>query len=123
VPAVGQRGTARAVELIGYGIVTGKCELERVTRNISFPADPQRSTFTYRLETELGRGATFELGLSDLAETIEPGAGSAANSETTLTLPVAITGTLNRQSPRDRFRLSGKQGEIWSVAAHSRRLG
>jgi hypothetical protein len=121
VPAAGRRGATGPVELMGYGLGTGRCELERVTRAITFPDVPEQSVFVYRFEAPAGAVADFTFRLSDLPESIEPASGSG--STPALRVPVAVTGALDRERPADRYRLAGRQGEIWNIAVEARRIG
>lgn len=121
LPAVGRRGTTSAVELLGYGLRTGQCELERVTRTIAFPADPRQADFVYRFETEAGRTAEFPFPLSDLPEAAEP--ASETRSAVSLEVPAAVTGSLDRRNPSDRYQLAAKAGDIWRIAVQARQIG
>jgi hypothetical protein len=78
VPAAGRRGTTADVNLIGYGLATGRCELESVTRSIRFPDDVGQTSLTWHGELA-GAMTAFSVPLSDLPESVEPTEG-AANS-------------------------------------------
>lgn len=121
VPAAGQRGETRDVELIGYGLQSGKGELERVTRTIKFPDSPQDAEFIHCLATQSGATAEFRFPLSDLPECAETEIES--HSKEPLKIPIAVTGSLDRENPSDRYRLTGKPGDIWKISADARRIG
>ena len=117
IPAAGKRGESRPVKFIGYGIATGIPQLESVTHNVAFPADPQAQSFSFRLETPHGTALPFTLGLSNLIEAVEP--PSSAADARKLTIPAAVTGVLERQAVDDRYVLDGKKGETWQISARS----
>jgi hypothetical protein len=116
-PAAGKRGETRTVEFFGYGIATGRPQLESVTHNVTFPADPQQESFSFRLETPHGTALPYTLGLSSLVEIVEPPAGQIEARK--LTMPAAVTGVLERQAGDDRYVLDGKKGETWQISARS----
>lgn len=121
VPAAGRRGETSAVELIGYGLATGRNELERITRTISFPDLPHQTLFTWRRETAVETAVDFTFPLSDLPESVERVAESGSVSA--ISVPIAVTGALDREHPSDRYRLPGRKGEAWSIAVQSQRIG
>ena len=121
MPAAGFRGATREVELIGYGLGSGECRLERVTRTVTFPDDPQRATFAWEGETGAGWPVEFTFPLSDVPESVASPA--AANEVMQLSAPTAITGLLDRERPSRRFRFSGTKGETYRIDAQARRLG
>lgn len=111
IPAVGKRGETRDVEFVGYGVATGNPVLETTTRKVTFPADPKQAALAYRLDA----APAFDIPLGDRAETVAP-AGQA------LSLPVAVTGVLDRGAEA-RFTCEGKKGDVWDLAAEARRFG
>jgi hypothetical protein len=117
IPAAGKRGETRPVEFLGYGIASGKAQLESVVHNVTFPADPQAQSFSFRLETPHGTALPFTLGLSSLIETVEPSAGGIEVRK--LTVPAAVTRVLERQAGDDRYLIEGKKGESWQISARS----
>jgi len=116
IPAAGKRGETRDVEFVGYGLVTGKQQLESMTRKITFPADPKKDELAYRLDTAFGPTPAFDIPLSDSVETVAPAKPG------TLTLPAAATGVLD-QTTEARFTCEGKKGDVWDLTAEARRFG
>ena len=114
IPAVGKRGETRDVEFVGYGIATGKPKLESVTKKVAFPAEATMSEFSYRLETAFGTSPAFDIPLGDTMESVATPA---------LTLPAAVTGVFDGTATEARFKLDGKKGDTWNLAAESRRFG
>ena len=112
IPAGGRRGETRAVEFVGYGIASGQPQLESVVREVSFPAE---AAFGYRLETPHGTSPPFRLYTSVLPQTVEPMG--------LLTLPVAVTGIISQRYGHDRYRVAGKQGDVWSISAAAEAIG
>ncbi|HUY34080.1 MAG TPA: hypothetical protein VMV69_15130 [Pirellulales bacterium] len=121
LPAAGRRGETREVEFVGIGVATGAAQLESVARQVTFPTDPTRSSFAYSLETPHGTAAPFELCTSDLTELVEPATTAAA--VVSLPAPAAVTGALDQPPAVDRYLLSAKQGERFTIALEARRLG
>ncbi len=114
IPAVGKRGETRDVEFVGYGLATGQPKLESLARKVAFPLDPKRIAFAYRLETPFGNAPAFDIPLGDNAE-------SAATAA--LVLPAAVTGVFDGPAIEARFKLDGKKGEVWYLAAEARKFG
>ncbi len=116
-PAAGKRGETRPVEFVGVGLATGGDKLESVTRDVAFPAAAVNS-LAYVLETTWGSALPFSLGVTDLAEAVEPPAG-----ETPLAAPGAMTGTIETRFGSDQHLLTVKKGETWRIVAHARAIG
>lgn len=114
IPAVGKRGETRDVEFVGYGIATGKPKLESVTKKVAFPAEATKSEFTYRLETPHGKAFAFDIPLGDTVESV---------GTPTLALPAAVSGVFDGTTTEARFKLDGKKGDTWNLAAEARRFG
>ena len=114
IPAVGKRGETRDVEFVGYGLATGQPKLESVTKKVAFPLDAKRFAFAYRLETPFGNAPAFDIPLSDNAESVATAA---------LTLPASVTGVFDGTATEARFKIDGKKGDIWNLAAEARRFG
>ena len=114
IPAVGKRGETRDVEFIGYGLATGQPKLESVTKKVAFPADATKHTFAYRVETPFGACPAFDIPLGDNAESV---------ATPSLTLPASVTGVFDGAATEARFKLDGKKGDIWNLAAEARRFG
>ena len=119
IPSVGRRGETRSVEFVGYGIASGEAKLESVTQEIQFPTDESIQTFPYQLKTSHGTSSTFKLHLSNLTESIE----TADANKTPLTLPVAVTGVLEERFGEDRFLLSAKKGDSFSLELVAAEIG
>ncbi len=119
IPAAGKRGETRPVEFIGYGIATGAPQLESVTQNVAFPADPLAQSFPIRIQTPHGMVLPFTLGLSNLVETVEPPAADGRK----LTIPDAVTGVLEQQYGDERYLFEGIKGETLRISARSAMSG
>ncbi|RPI90313.1 MAG: hypothetical protein EHM42_01585 [Planctomycetaceae bacterium] len=135
-PAAGRRGSTTGVELVGYGLTSGRWELERVKRTIEFPALTHEPVFDYQFTSESGETARFRFPLSDLPEFIEtaaiprgaatdgvPSDGDPSHSRARLEAPLAITGRLDRVNPSDRYQILGRGGELWRIAVQARAIG
>jgi len=116
LPAVAKRGETRDVEFVGYGLVTGKPKLESVTRKVAFPADAAKNYSSYSLETPHGKAFAFDIPLGDNPETLAAPGGSLA-------LPAAVTGVFDGSATEARFKIEGKKGDLWNLAAEARRFG
>ena len=121
IPAAARRGETRAMELIGYGLATGRCELEQITRTIQFPDDPQQMSFFWKGASEAGEAIEFEFPLSGVSESVE--SGRADTTSPGQELPIAVTGRLDRERPTARCRVAGHVGDYWKIAANSRSIG
>lgn len=121
LPAAGPRGETREVEFVGYGLASGSPRLESITAQVAFPAEPDRTSFTYRLVTPFG-AADRPLHVTDLPEAVEP---AAADSEGThrLTIPAAITGILETRYGEDRYQLDGTKGDRWALSVQAEATG
>ncbi len=118
VPASGRRGETRDVELVGYGVATGAARLESVTRCVTFPT-AEASSIRYRLQTPHGDAASFELGVSELLETVEDeGGGDEARR---LQVPGAVTGRLGGGD--DRWIFEAGKGDVLGVELEARAIG
>jgi hypothetical protein len=114
VPAFGKRGETRAVTFVGRGVATGSRELEKLTQNITFPADPQRQEWNVPIETPYGKVA-FRMFLSDSDQAVEPDA--APLEQRLLKNPGGMTGTLAERYGEDRYLFDAEQGKpIWIAA-------
>ena len=116
-PSAGRRGEARSVEFVGFGLATGSANLESVTKEIAFPADPAATEFDYVLETPFGRSNPYRFVLSNINEFVE--GAVPENPE----LPLGVTGSLDVRFGSDRHAVVMKKGEIWQIAAQSRASG
>ncbi len=117
LPPVGRRGETRTVEFVGQGVATGQAKLESVARQVAFPA--AGDSFLYRLETPHGIAPAFRLFVSAREETV----AKAGTEARTLSLPMAVSGCLERAGAEDTYRCKGKKGELWSLALEARRFG
>lgn len=119
-PAAGRRGETRSVEFVGPGLASGLAAIESVTRDVTFPAAADATSFDFSLDTPHGIAKPFRLKLADAAELVE----TVNATETTLaTLPVAITGSIERRFGSDRFSVALKKGEVWRIEAQARAIG
>lgn len=117
-PAAGKRGETRPVEFVGIGLATGADKLESVTRNVAFPAAAEVNSLAYVVESTWGNALPFSLGVTDLAETVEPPTGEAP-----LAAPGAMTGTIETRFGSDQHLLTAKKGETWRIVANARAIG
>src|SRR5262249_11856465 len=114
LPSAGRRGETQPVEFVGWGVATGKAELESIVRDVAFPSDVTVSTFSYTLGTPFGKTKPYVFDLSDHLELVEG---------TTITeLPCAVTGRLKERFGSDSYVVTLKKGEVWQIAARSRTL-
>ncbi len=111
-PAAGKRGETRPVEFVGQGVATGAAKLESITKNVSFPADPAATEFSYVLETSFGKAKPYLFQLSDIQELMEGAPFSV--------LPAAVTGALDVRYGSDAYPVAMKKGDVWQIAARSR---
>jgi hypothetical protein len=121
IPAAGRRGETRPVEFVGIGVATGAAHLESVEKAVTFPSDPQLSTFSYRLETPFGTSQPITFELSDLPETVAA-AQPPGGAPVPLTLPAALTGVFDSRAAEQRFVCTGKTGDIWVIRLESCRV-
>ena len=117
IPAVGKPGETREVEFIGVGVATGGAGIESIKKPIAFPAGAAES-FAFKLETPWGT-VPHTFALSDLSEAVAP----PGSKPLLLTVPVAITGVLDKPNSEAKFIVQGKKGDRWSIAAEARRFG
>ena len=108
-PSHGKRGATQEVELIGYGIKSGRPQLETLTRTIEFPSSVEEESFNYTLKTLDGE-ASWSFPLSDVAELC----ASELDDESTRLLPSrgAVTATLPTNGGVERYRLNAKKGDL-----------
>ncbi len=116
-PAALRRGETRPVEFVGLSLASGQPRLERATRDVTAPADPEKSAFSYRLKTPQGTSPPFLILLSDQTETVEP-----ANCPE-LTAPFALTAVMDPRIGKKSYALRAKKGETWTLIAEAMRLG
>lgn len=120
LPSGGQRSTTRTVELIGLGLATGQNEVESIRREVTFPADPSASTFTFRFGTPAGP-ASWTFPLSDTAEQMKVMEDDPRVRR--LVLPAAITGRFSPGSREDIFTFAAEAGETLDFAAEALCIG
>lgn len=113
-PSSGKRGETVPVEFVGYGVATGKGEIESVTRNVAFPALAE-AQFLHTLDTPLG-SATFSLGLSDIAELIEP---TGSQSFALPSAPTAVTASIESPLGSDIFDANLTAATAYEISARS----
>ncbi len=115
IPSVGRRGETRTVELVGYGLATGRSQLESVTREVTFPGGEHTTLFPFELRTEFGNCAPFMLHVSDQPQMDE--------TVSELTLPCGVTGVLDKRFGEDRYQITAKKGEVWAIEVSAERIG
>ena len=121
IPSAGNPGETKAVEFIGYGVATGGAQLESVMKTVTFPAKPSIDDFRYSLQTAWGTASPYVFLISDLPESVEP--ASTAASDRKLAIPAAVTGTIEERYGIDRYLVSGKKGDVWTIACEADRIG
>jgi hypothetical protein len=121
IPSAGNPGETKAVEFIGYGVATGGAKLESVTKTVTFPANPSSDRFRYSLQTAWGAASPYVFLISDLPESVEP--TGTASSDRKLAIPAAVTGVIEERYGIDRYSVSGKKGDVWSIACEAARIG
>ena len=127
IPSIGRRGESRRVEFVGYGIATGRSQLESVHRDVTFSAGDGQDMFDYCLQTDHGDCAPFAMHVSD--EPQVPGAGWSAGRSghagaglpasfpkdsrqtATLTVPCGLTGVFSERFADHRYEISGAKGD------------
>lgn len=115
IPAVGFRGETRSVEFIGFGIASGVAKLESLTREITFSAAGNATSFPYVLKTAHGECPSFPLHVRDQPQ--------IAGDSLTLVVPCGVTGVLEERFGEDRYRIAGKKDEVWWIEASSELTG
>ena len=118
LPSGGQPGTTATITFVGRGVAGGGTDLETTTREVTFPGNPDRGWFDYRLKTPHGTAPPVTLLVDDLVESVEP-AGAARP----LGIGSAVTGTLASSGERDIFTLVARKGETIRLEARSRLIG
>ena len=111
-PSAGKRGETRLVEFIGWGLATGTAQLESVTREVTFPADPAVTSFDYVLKTVYGNSKPFSFLMSEFQEQI---AGTLISD-----LPSAVSGQLEVQYGSAVYPVTFKKDDVWLIGAKSR---
>lgn len=115
MPAFVQRGSTQEVQFIGYGLKTGEARLETISKKLNVPAAAE-SAFQGVLETAKGTSLAFQIPTSDLPETVEEETeADQARSVQELSGPCAVTGVLRQRYGTDRYRATGKKGDVWSI--------
>jgi hypothetical protein len=102
---------------IGYGVATGAATLESVTQDVKFPPTKSSDSYVYRLKTPFGDAPVFSVKLSDQPESVE------SQDSRQLTIPTAITGTLEKRYGQDRYTITGKKGDAWEIALDANSIG
>ncbi len=125
VPRVVARGQSTSVEVLGWGVATGAKKLESVTQAIVVPASATGAEYTHAFDTPFGRTSVTVL-LDDNTDTRESASEELAQRR--LTLPTALTGTLDRldaksQMPLDRYTFEAKKGDLLRITAEAAQLG
>ena len=114
IPAAGQRGQTRSVEFVGYGLTGTSTQLERVSREVTFPETANHESFAFGFDSPAGAtSATFELrNGTELVETEITGP---------MSVPLAVTGVLDERYGEDRYSLTGSKGDVWTINVSSAR--
>ena len=112
VPPAGKRGEKRQVEFIGLGIATGQPRLEKLSKEVAFPAGG--SNFQYKLETPHGTTQPFAFQLSDTDELTEG---------RNITVPGAITGRISQRGEKGIFTFTGKKGDLLDIGVQAKQIG
>jgi hypothetical protein len=113
LPQVVHRGFAGNVEVIGWGVASGKRQLESVTQPVTVPVDAAGETFAFAFDTPGGK-ASGVLALGESSDAIEPAALELPARQ--LAIPSAIAGALDAldpasQMPLDRFQFTVKKDD------------
>lgn len=117
LPAMGERGTTRDVRFIGVGVATGEPKLESITQKITFPKGESADVLRYRLDTQFGQAAPFEIPLSNRSEQLRP---DTDDKPVKLSAPAAVSGRLFN-GPAE-FVWTAVKGDIFHVDATSRAI-
>ena len=108
IPAAVQEGGKRKIDLRGYGLITGQNVLESVVRDIEIPEIAHDSTVT-SFDLPSGETVTRPLRISHHPELSE------IESNHQLTVPSAVTGTLEQRYGEDVYLIEGHQGDVWQI--------
>lgn len=108
LPQVVQRGFAGNVEVIGWGVASGKRQLESVTQAVSVPAGAAGESFAFSFDTASDKASAL-LTLGEANDTSEPTAQ--------LSIPASVAGSLDAldpasQMPLDRFQFTAKKDDM-----------
>lgn len=121
IPAAGQRGSTREVELVGLGVATGRPVWESVRQVVAFPADPALVSYSHVLQTPFGNVETV-IPLSDEPELArEPSPGGDAPYA--LAAPAGITAVLPPQVGEQRYAWQVAKDETWALDVQSLAIG
>ena len=118
LPAAGQAGAATNVTFIGYGVATGRPELEQTERKVTFPADTTRP-HPYILQTKFGDAAPVNLPVSDLPQQAIDSKESAPVP--LLQVPGALSGSFTERYGIRRVRFETVKGQAWSIVLRGAR--
>ena len=116
IPAAIGHGKTQSVELVGYGIKSGRPVLESVTKPITAPATGD--AMDYQLQTPFG-DCGVRILLSQASDRVE----TANESSTKYSTPLAVTGRLGTRFEEDLYRIVGKKGDTWSIAVQAKQIG
>jgi hypothetical protein len=123
-PLVVQPGFVGPVDVIGWGVATGKQELETASHQAAVPADAKES-FALAFDTPAGR-ASVSLAIGEAADMLEPASLDLPARQ--LAAPRAIAGALEQldaasNMPLDRYQLSAKKGDVRRIVVEAARFG
>jgi hypothetical protein len=107
LPQVVHRGFAGNIEVIGWGVASGKRQLESMAQPVAVPADAAGETFPFAFDTPGGKASVL-LTLGESSDAVEPAAA--------LAIPAAVAGALDTldpasQMPLDRFPFTAKKDD------------
>lgn len=125
LPLVVQPSFAGNVEIVGWGIASGKLQLESVTQAVNIPAAATGETFAHAFDTPAGR-AVATLALAEAADTVEPALVELPARQ--LAAGASVSGTLDRldaasQMPVDHYQLTAKKGDALRIGVEAQRFG
>ena len=125
LPCVLARGQATEVEFIGWGLVSGKLQLESLTRDVSVPATVAQEQIDYALKTEHG-DVQVKLAVGTASDSRAPTSQDLAKR--TLSCPISVAGSFTQvdstsQMPTERYLLSAKKGDFYHISVEAARWG
>lgn len=140
LPPVVHRGESRPIQVIGWGLASGKAQLETATLPITVPPDAPAgwpdapcAWFEQDFDTPAGPAtaririaAEPIVGPAAAGDVIEPETADLAARQ--LTAPVCVSGWFDRIDPvsgllTDRYQLAAKKGDALMIRADAASLG
>jgi len=117
-PVAGPRGQTRSVEFVGIGLATGSDQLESITRDVAFPADPGSSHMDYAVQTAFGTAKPIKLLVTDVTETVKPAGDALA-----LTVPGGVTASMATRFGTDQYSVMLTAAQSWEISVQAREVG